>query len=104
MRIKKLFVLLFSVLTLSLCQCRANPKTENNNGENGNNNPPIDQPGEDIGGGIFNETLNEGSFNDDVKASQIKDDGLLTYIEENKDKDIIDLSKEQFIQLVQNNE
>ena len=103
MRIKKLFVLLFSVLTLSLCQCRANPNTENNNGENGNNNPPIDQPEEDIGG-IFNETLNEGSFNDDVKASQIKDDGLLTYIEENKDKDIIDLSKEQFIQLVQNNE
>ena len=103
MRIKKLFVLLFSVLTLSLCQCKGSPNKENNNnGGNGNDNPPIDQPDDGNGGGLFNETLNEGHFNDGVKASKVSDEDLLTYIEENKDKDIIDLTEEQYIQLVQN--
>lgn len=53
MRIKKLFVLLFSILTLSLCQCTANPNKGNNNGENGNDNPPIDQPDDGNGGGYL---------------------------------------------------
>ena len=54
MRIKKLFVLLFSVLTLSLCQCKGSPNKENNNnGGNGNDNPPIDQPDDGNGGGGY---------------------------------------------------
>ena len=102
MRIKKLFVLLFSILTLSLCQCTANPNKGNNNGENGNDNPPIDQPDDGNGGGLFDETSNEGHFNDNVKASKVSDEDLLTYIEQNKDKDVIELSEDQFIQLVKN--
>ena len=54
MRIKKLFVLLFSVLTLSLCQCKGSPNKENNNnGGNGNDNPPIEQPDDGHGGGVI---------------------------------------------------